>query len=169
MSWPYPQQSRSLIPPMGQGLAVVASVVAIGLLSLVAIVGYLLSMQVASVNAQGQRLDAELHAKRQQVRQLQLEFDVRSRFVELERWRAALGLGPTEEQQYADGEHQLASVAAARRVQIAARQTTPGFVPNPCSPRISAPGCQATPIGEHHGYAPEARERLDSLIGDVLR
>jgi hypothetical protein len=147
VSWPYSDRDRSLIPPMGQGLAVIVSIVAIGLASLIAVIGYLLSLHVAAENNRDKALDAQLQAKHQEVRRLQLEYDIRSRFVELERWGATLGLGAADSAQYAGNEKQLGVIAAARREKIA----------------------DAGPVAGHRGYAPEARKQMDTLIDDVLR
>jgi len=150
-----------------------ASVGGIGIVSFGALAGYLLSLHVAAADMEGKALDGKLRATRQEVQQLKLEVGVRSRFVELERWGATLGLRPTVEQQYVADQQQLGAVAAARREQMLAQSGLSEFAEGACdaaSPPhdLAKAGCQAGPVGGHHGYTPQARKALDSLIGDVL-
>lgn len=147
MSWAPLSRATSRIPPIGQGLAVVAAVIGIGVLSVGGIAGYLMSLHVASWSDRGRALDARILAQRQEVQRLKNEIDFRTRFPELERWSTPLGLQPADGRQYAQSVHQLDTLAATRRQQIA-----DGL------PRV----------GGNKGYTPQARQQMDGLIGDVL-
>ena len=150
---------------MGQGLAVVASIAAIALTLLGGLAVYLLSLHVQATHSAAQAVDARLRAARQDVAQLQLELDVRSRMVELERWSAPLGLRAAEEPQYAASVHDLGAVAAARRQQIEVRPPVIQVAENACHDAA----CRAAVAGGPRGYTPQARQQLDGLIGDLMR
>ncbi len=151
---------------MGQGLAVVASIAAIALTLLGGLAVYLLSLHVQAAHSEGEVVDARLRSARQDVQQLKLELDVRSRLVELERWSGPLGLRPTEEPQYAAGLHQLGAVASARRQQIASQPRVIQVAENDCA---STPSCRTAAVGGPRGYTPRARKELDGLISDLMR
>ncbi len=158
-------RARSTVPPMGQGLAVVASVATLALLILAGIGLYLFSLHVAAVRGQGQAIDAQLLAKRQEVQKLRDELDVRSRFVELERWGPSLGLTTANGHQYATGLHQLDSAADARRTELqktALAQTSCDGGPAPQSQ------CRAGPASGRAGYTPQPRQQMDHLIDGIL-
>lgn len=166
MSWPGSERDRSRIPPMGQGLAVVASVAAIGLTLLGGLGVYLLSLHVQAVHSRSEALGARIRAAHQDVQQLQMELNIRSRFVELERWSPVFGLRAAEEPQYAASLHQLDAVASARRAQIEKQPPVIQVAQNDCA---AGPACRAAPAGGPKGYTPQARQQLDSLIGDLAR
>lgn len=153
------RRDRSRVPPIGQGLAVVASVAAIAVISIGGIVGYLLSLHIASWGNEGKALDAQLHAKRQEVQRLRNELDFRSRFPELTRWSDTLGLRPTEGAQYVTNVHQLGPAANARRTAL--EDDTCGAAPP------LKPACPPDMVGGKRGYTPKARQQMDSLIGDI--
>ena len=158
-------RERSGVPPMGQGLAVVASIAVLGLLILAGIGLYLFSLHVAAVRSQGTALDAQLLAKRQEVQKLRNELDVRSRFVELERWGPALGLGTATGHQYVTGLHQLDTAADARRTElqkVALARTSCAGGPAPQSQ------CRAGPASGRSGYTPQPRQQMDHLIDGIL-
>jgi hypothetical protein len=137
-----------MVPLHGRRLLVVASVAMIALASMGALAVYMLSLHIASTNNAARALDARLAAKRHEVATLRQELDIRSRFVELERWGPVLGLTPAGEGQYASDVHQLDTVAAQRRQRLAS--------------------VDPAPAGGRSGYTPQARKEMDSLIGDVL-
>ncbi len=132
---------------MGQGLAVIAIVAAIAVLSGGAVAGYLLSLHIAARGSQTKALDERLNLKRQEVQQLRNELDFRSRFPELERWSAPLGLEPADGRQYAQRVGDLDTLAATRRQQIAD---------------------QLPRVGGNRGYTPQARDQMDSLVSNVV-
>ncbi|WBO24051.1 hypothetical protein [Sphingomonas abietis] len=146
MAWSFPERARSRIPPIGQGLAVVAAVIAIAVISCGGIAGYLLSLRIAAWGSQSHAIDVQILAKRQEVQRLRNELDFRSRFPELERWSSPLGLQPADGRQYAQSVHQLDMLAAARRQHIAD---------------------QLPRVGDDKGYTPQARQQLDGLFSDV--
>lgn len=151
---------RLAIPPMGQGLAVIVSVTLVGVAMGAAIGLYLLSLHVAANNARGAALDARIAATRRQVQQLRMELDFRSRFVELQRWSAPLGLKPADGLQYAPGAHGLHDTAR----QVTLRTEQPAIPAAPCR----GTACQGASPRANHGYTPVARQQMDSLVGDVL-
>jgi hypothetical protein len=158
-------RERSNVPPMGQGLAVVALIAALGLLILAGIGLYLFSLHVAAVHNQGRALDDQLLAKRQEVQKLRNELDVRSRFVELERWGPTLGLGTATGPQYVAGLHQLDSAANVRRTElqkVALARTSCAGGPAPQSQ------CQSGPASGRSGYTPQPRQQMDHLIDGIL-
>jgi hypothetical protein len=159
MSMVQPVDGRAIASLNGRRLLLLAVVAMIGLASSGALAVYLLSLHIASANRDARTLDAQLVTKRHEVRQLRQELDIRSRFVELERWGPTLGLRPAGSGQYAPDMRQLGAIAAARRQQIASAEAAPcgTLAPGPCPP-----------VGGRRGYTPEARKALDSLIGDVL-
>src|ERR1700750_787514 len=81
-----PRGEASRIPPMGQGLAVVASIAAVALTLLGGLAVYLLSLHVQAAHNRSEAVGAQIRAARQDVQQLQMELNIRSRLVELERW-----------------------------------------------------------------------------------
>ena len=141
-----PSAIRTRIPPMGQGLAVVVAVAAIAILSIGGIVGYLVSLHIASWGSQNRALDAQITAKRQQVQQLRNELEFRTRFPELERWSDPLGLQPADGRQYGQSVHQIDALAAA------SNQRTADKLPR---------------VGGAKGYTPQARQQIDGLIDQV--
>lgn len=146
MAWTSPSTARLRIPPMGQGLAVVAALAAIAVLSIGGIVGYLVSLHIAAWGSQNRALDAQISAKRQEVQQLRNELDFRTRFPELERWSNPLGLQPADGRQYGQSVHQIDALAAARNQHIAD---------------------QLPRVGGAKGYTPQARQQIDGLIDQV--
>jgi hypothetical protein len=163
MSWPYPRSSRSTIPPMGQGLAVIVALSLVVLASIVGVAGYLWSLHVVARHEQGVALDRRLDAARRQLHVLQLEYSIRSRLPELERWSGTLGLSPTDSLQYAYGLRQLDAVAATRKAALEGHALV---VVDPCAGPAHG-GCGGGPVAGHDGYAPVARARMDDLIGSV--
>ncbi len=161
-----PRREGSRIPPMGQGLAVVASIAAIALTLLGGLAVYLLSLHVQATHSRSEAVGAQIRTARQDVQQLQLELNIRSRLVELERWSPVFGLRAAEEPQYAANLHQLDAVASARRAQIAAQPPVIQIAQNDCA---ANPACRAAAVGGPRGYTPKARQQLDGLIGDLLR
>jgi hypothetical protein len=147
MAWSAPSPARSRIPPIGQGIAVVAVVSAIAVLSIGGIAGYLFSLHIAAWGSQNRAIDNQILAKRQEVQRLRNEIDFRSRFPELERWSTPLGLQPADGRQYAQNVHQLDTLAATQRQHIAD---------------------QLPRVGGNKGYTPQARTQMDSLVGDIL-
>lgn len=160
-----PRRQGSRIPPMGQGLAVVASIAAIALTLLGGLAVYLLSLHVQATHSRSDALDAQIRVARQDVQRLQMELNVRSRFVELERWSQVFGLRAAEEPQYAANLHQLDAVASARRAQISTQPSVIQVAENACHD----PDCRAAAVGGPRGYTPRARQQLDGLIGDLTR
>jgi len=166
MHWPGSERDGSWIPPMGQGLAVVASIACIAL-TLMAVLGvYLLSLHVQAVHGASAAMGARLRAAQQDVQRLQTEIDIRSRYAELERWSPVLGLHAAEEWQYAVNVRELGAVASARRAQIAGAPPMILIAQNDCA---ASPACRAAPAGGRRGYTPQARHQMDSLIGDLAR
>jgi hypothetical protein len=147
MAWSAPSPARSRIPPIGQGIAVVAVVAAIAVLSTGGIAGYLFSLHIAAWGSQNRAIDNQILAKRQEVQRLRNEIDFRTRFPELERWSTPLGLQPADGRQYAQNVHQLDTLAATQRQHIAD---------------------QLPRVGGNKGYTPQARTQMDSLVGDIL-
>lgn len=167
MSWMTTRDDRSAIPPMGQGLAVIVLLLGLAIVMAGGIIGYLVSLHVAGAGSRGKALDRRLTETRAQVRQLEEEIDFRSRFSELERWREPLDLQAMDIGQYAGTPDQLVSLATARQQRIADEHA------HPCKPgqldQHAADTCKAGPAGTRAGgYAPEARQQMDGLIGDVL-
>ncbi len=160
-----PRREGSRIPPMGQGLAVVASIAAVALVLLGGLAVYLLSLHVQATHNRSEAVGAQIRAAQQDVQQLQMELNIRSRLVELERWKPVLGLRAAEEPQYAATLHQLDAVASARRAQIAALPPVIQIAENSCTDAT----CRAASVGGPRGYTPRARQQLDGLIGDLVR
>jgi hypothetical protein len=158
--WSQPRPRGPAVPPMGQGLAVIASVILIAVAFLAAIGVYLLSLHVAAANDRGKALDAQILAKRQQVERLKNELDFRSRFVELQRWSGPLGLQPADSLQYAPAAVHLDP--AARKVTLRTEQ--PVIPAKPCEGNA----CQGASTTANRGYTPNARQQMDSLVGGVL-
>jgi hypothetical protein len=148
MAWSLPASARPRIPPIGQGIAVVAAVIAITLISCGSIAAYLFSLHIAAWGSRNDALDHQILAKRQEVQRLKNELDFRSRFPELERWSAPLGLQPADGRQYAQSVHQLDTLATARRQHIAD---------------------QLPRVGGNKGYTPQARQQMDGLVGDIVK
>jgi hypothetical protein len=152
---------------MGQGLAVIVLLVGLGIVMVGGIVGYLISLHVAGAGSRGQVLDRRLIETKAQVRRLEQEIDLRSRFSEQERWRTPLGLQATDIGQYAGDPSQLVTLATARQQRIAEESA------HPCKPgqldQQAAQTCKAGPAGaKAGGYAPEARQQMDGLIGQLV-
>lgn len=152
---------------MGQGLAVIVLLVGLGIVMVGGIVGYLISLHVAGTGSRGQVLDRRLIETKAQVRRLEQEIDLRSRFSEQERWRTPLGLQATDIGQYAGDPRQLVTLATARQQRIAEESA------HPCKPgqldQQAAQTCKAGPAGaKAGGYAPEARQQMDGLIGQLV-
>ena len=148
---------------MMAGLAIVGIVLA------AAIVGYLISLHVAAIGAQADALDAKLKAGREDVRKLNTELDIRSRFVELQRWSPVLGLQPAKLGQYARSERQLDSVAAARRSEISLGNADHPALPCVAASARSSESCPPPPAVRGGDYTPQARKKLDSLIDNILK
>jgi hypothetical protein len=167
MSWLTSRDDRSVIPPMGQGLAVIVSLVAVAIVMAGGILGYIVSLHVAGAGSRGKALDRQLNDTRAQVRQLEEEIGFRSRFTEQERWRTPLGLQAMDLGQYAGNPHQLVTLATARQQRIAYEHA------HPCKPgqldQRAADTCKAGPAGTRAGgYAPEARQEMDGLVGQLM-
>lgn len=166
MSWLTTRDDRSAIPPMGQGLAVIVLLVGLGIVMVGGVFGYLVSLHVAGAGSHGKALDRRLTETRAQVRQLEEEIDFRSRFTEQERWRAPLNLQAMDIGQYAGDPHDLVTLAMARQQRIAFEHA------HPCKPgqldQQEAETCKAGPAGtKAGGYAPEARQQMDGLVGQL--
>lgn len=154
-------RTRGQITPMGQGLAVVATLIGMTIVSAGAIMGYLLSLHIASWSARDRALDRQIREGREQVQQLQMELTLRSRFPQLARWSGTLGLRPAEGQQYAPALSDIHAAASQRELALAGKGC--GAAP----PFVSACPDQP-PAGGARGYTPRAREQMDSLIGAIL-
>jgi hypothetical protein len=146
MAWIPSPSAHMRIPPMGQGLAVLAALGAVAVLSIGGVAGYLFSLHTASWSSQNRALDAEILAKQQEVRRLRYELEFRSRFPELERWSDPLGLQPADGRQYGLNVHQIDTLAAQRNQHIAD---------------------QLPRVGGAKGYTPQARDQIDTLIDRV--
>jgi hypothetical protein len=156
---PFLSSSRRSQPLGGPILAVTAVLVALAIVVAGMVSGYMWSLHVANAGAQTRAMDARLAAEQHRITQLRQEFAYRSRFVELGRWGDALGLQPAGGGQYAGSPAQLAQLAAERRKLIDEGLGTCGL-----------PGQLACkPLGGAHGYTPQARQQMDSLIGDIAR
>jgi len=160
------ERIAAAVPPIGPGLAVIATIIGIGLLSLLLLGGYFWSLHVAAQQARGRAIEAKVAAARQDVRKLKMEFEIRSRMVQLERWNAQLGLQPSGLGQYAKSPHQLDSLASADHAPPISRNLV-GWVVDPCAAGAAmARACAKTADGRQ-GYTPHARDEMDSLIGKV--
>lgn len=146
MAWIPSPSAHMRIPPMGQGLAVLAALGGVAVLSIGGVAGYLFSLHTASWSSQNRALDAQILAKEQEVRRLRYELEFRSRFPELERWSDPLGLQPADGRQYGLNVHQIDTLAAQRNQHIAD---------------------QLPRVGGAKGYTPQARDQIDTLIDRV--
>lgn len=140
---------RMSLPPMGQGLAVIATLAAMALLTLATIGLYLAALHVRSHRVAVERVDDQVAVARQQVRALQDELAFRSRFTQLERWRTPLGLEAAGLGQRATDPRELAALRPGRLQAIADRL-----------PKVDAKPGKAS-------YTPQARHQMDDLIGQV--
>lgn len=147
---------------MGQGLALLAIALSFGVSSITAIGGYVWSLHVARVRAHAEVLDARIASTREQIGRLETEWMLRSRLVQQERWAATLGLRTPEAAQYSIDHDELPAAASARRADLAAR--APGV-----RGATQIAGAVAAPVSHQVGYAPGARQKLDALIGAILR
>ena len=140
---------RNVIPPMGQGLAVIAALAAIALVMLLGVGGYMMSMRMQAHRVAVAHIDDRVAFARRQVRQLEYELEYRSRFTQLDHWREPLGLAPIGIDQRAADPRDLASVVARQHAVVAAT-------------RVDAAPHKAS-------YLPAARQQMDSLIADVAK
>jgi hypothetical protein len=141
------------VPPMGQGLAVIAVLVAAALFAAIGVGGYLMAMRVAAARAEVSRLDEQTRARRDDMRKLQQDYAIRSRLPELDRWRAPLDLTAASADQFAANGGTLLETAEARRRALLAGRATP---------RVPARASVAKPA-----YTDTARGKLDDLIAAV--
>jgi hypothetical protein len=141
-----------VVPPIGQGLAIIVTLAGVAIVFLIGIGVYVYALHIAAQRTELARLDARIVAARGDVRRLGEDVEVRSRMHELERWRGPLGLQPETLGQRVTDPRQLASAAAARRVAQA--QADALVRPVDTGPRL--------------GYAPAARADMDTLIGDIV-
>ena len=140
---------RNAIPPLGQGLAVIASLAAIALVMLFGVGGYMLSMRMQAHRVAVAHIDDRVALARRQIRQLQYELEYRSRFTQLDHWREPLGLAPVGIDQRAADPRDLASAVARQREAVAAT-------------RVDAAPKRAS-------YTPDAREQMDDLVAAVAK
>lgn len=163
------------LPP--RGLVVATSLTVIGIVSAGLILLYLLSLHMAARNQETRALDQQIEATRAQAQRLRTEIEIRTRYVELNRWSAPLGLGPAGHGQYVMDGRQLGEAAAERRVALSgdpAKPAAPVAVQAqaqaaPCAgAQAATAACQAGPTATRHGYAPTARAQMDSLVSDIL-
>jgi len=140
---------RNVIPPMGQGLAVIAALAAIALVMLLGVGGYMMSMRMQAHRVAVAHIDDRVAFARRQVRQLEYELEYRSRFTQLDHWRQPLGLGPIGIDQRAADPRDIAPLVARQRAAVAAT-------------RVDA-------VPKRASYTPDAREQMNSLIADVAK
>jgi len=140
---------RNAIPPMGQGLAVIAALAAIALVMLLGIGGYMVSMRMQAHRVAVEHIDDRVALARRQVRQLEYELEYRSRFTQLDHWREPLGLAPIGIDQRAADPRDLASAVARQRTAVAATRV------------------DATP--KRASYTPDARQQMDDLVAAVAK
>jgi hypothetical protein len=140
---------RSNIPPMGQGLAVIAALAAIALVAAVGIGGYMVSMRMQAHRVAVAHVDDRVAMVRRQVRALEYELEYRSRFTQLDHWREPLGLAPVGIAQRAADPRDLASTVARQRTVVAATRV------------------DATP--KRASYTPDARAQMDDLVAAVAK
>jgi hypothetical protein len=143
------RSDRNAIPPMGQGLAVIAALAAIALMMLIGIGGYMVSMRMQAHRVAVAHIDDRVAMARRQVRQLEYELEYRSRFTQLDHWREPLGLAPIGIDQRAADPRDLASLVARQRTAVAAT-------------RVDA-------VPRRASYTPDARQQMDSLIADIAK
>ncbi|WP_419828146.1 hypothetical protein [Sphingomonas sp.] len=141
------------VPPMGQGLAVIAVLVAAALFAILGVGGYLMSLRVAAARAEMSRLDEQTRARQADMRRLGQDYAIRSRLPELDRWRAPLALTAASADQFATDDSELLETAAARRRALAAGRE---------KPRLAATAPSARP-----SYTDAARGKLDGLIATI--
>jgi hypothetical protein len=113
------RRDRNILPPMGQGLAVVVSVVVISFAALVAVGMYVTALHIQARRQAVAAIDKRIAAERQNIHALEYELEIRSRFTQLGRWRVPLGLGPIGIDQRAADPRDLAARTAQRRANAA--------------------------------------------------
>jgi hypothetical protein len=100
------------------------TVVWVACVAVAALSCYLVSLRVAAERAQVARLNRQLVAERDDIRQLTTELGTRGRLVQLERWNAdVLALTAPKAGQYLSGEMQLASLATQPATEPAPADT----------------------------------------------
>ncbi len=134
---------------MGQGLAVIAALVAIALVMALGIGGYMVSMRMQAHRVAVAHIDDRVALARRQIRALEYELEYRGRFTQLAQWREPLGLGPVGIDQRAADPRDIAPLVARQRAAVAAT-------------RVDA-------VPRRASYTPDAREQMDSLIADVAK
>ncbi|USI72522.1 hypothetical protein [Sphingomonas morindae] len=144
------------LPPMGQGLVVIAALALIALLSALAIGSYLLSLHVAAARDKALALDQRIARAGREVAVLRRDLAIRGRYVELERWGDRLGLAPADARHYAADRGGLLHAAAALAAEREAR--------DPCGVGVD---CAVAGGGRRSSYTPRARQALDSLIDKI--
>ena len=143
------RRDRAAIPPIGQGLAVIASLVVIALAVLFAVGCYMTALHIRAHRLAVEHVDDRMTVARRQIRQLEYELEYRSRFTQLDHWREPLGLGPIGIDQRAADPRDLAAVVAHQRAAVAATRV------------------DATP--RRASYTPDAREQMDDLVAAVAK
>jgi hypothetical protein len=143
----------AVVPPMGQGLAVIAVLVAAAIFAIVGVGGYLMSLRVAAARAEVTRLDEQTRARQADMRKLRQDYAIRSRLPELDRWRTPLALTAASADQFVADDGALVETAEARRRTLMA---------GPQKPRVAARATTARP-----SYTDAARGKLDDLIAAV--
>jgi hypothetical protein len=150
-------------------MAAIALVLAIGAGSIVAVGGYIWSLDVAAVKAESASLDGRIDLARAQVRQMRTELVIRTRLIQQERWAPALGLQTPDPRQFGRSDKDVHTLAEARQAVL----TTPHLPATPRTPvpqTVSCvhPDCGGSSGDARPGYEPAARRQLDGLIGAYL-
>lgn len=139
------------LPPIGQGLALIAIVSIVSFFTLFGIAAYIWSLRVADARSELAGMNTRFMSAQSDIDALQRDYAIRSRMLQLDRWRQQLNLGPAGIAQIAHNRSSLFTLAKARGVEMV-NQT------EDARPVDSAPG---------HGYTARARTKLDDLIGAV--
>lgn len=140
-------RDRNVLPPMGQGLAVIASLVFISFVALVSVAVYMTALHIQARRRGLEAIDDRIAVERQQIRKIEYELEFRSRLNQLSRWRVPLDLGPIGIDQRAADPQDLAIRIAQQREHAAAIRV------------------DATP--RKASYTPDARSQMNSLIAAV--
>ena len=140
---------RAAIPPIGQGLAVIALLAGIALAVMIAVGCYMAALHIRAHRLAVEHIDARVALVDRQIHALEYELEYRGRFTQLEQWRQPLGLGPVGIDQRAADPRDLASVVARQHAVVAAT-------------RVDAAPHKAS-------YLPAARQQMDDLVAAVAK